>query len=100
METSRPTSHEDPTYLADGVIHYCVRNMPALVPATATHALTNATMPYVAALADHGLEKACHLRPGLVKGRSVGLRQVSDPAVAELFDMDCVDPETIWSSLR
>ena len=55
FETSRPTTHSDPTYEVDGVIHYCVANMPGAVPITSTYALTNATLPYVLALADHGV---------------------------------------------
>src|SRR5690242_6461715 len=58
FETSRPTTHSDPTYEVDGVTHYCVANMPGAVPITATWALTNATLPYVLALADHGTASA------------------------------------------
>ncbi|HEY4277883.1 MAG TPA: alanine dehydrogenase [Conexibacter sp.] len=57
-ETSRPTTHDDPTYVVDGVLHYCVANMPGAVPATSTRALTNATMPYLRALADRGVDAA------------------------------------------
>jgi alanine dehydrogenase len=68
-ETSRPTTHDDPTYVVDGVIHYCVANMPGGVPKTSTHALNNATLPFVLALADKGWRKALdddpHLRNGL-----------------------------------
>ena len=56
FETSRPTTHSDPTYEVDGMLHYCVANMPGAVPITSTYALTNATLPYVLALADHGVE--------------------------------------------
>ena len=64
VETCRPTTHDNPTYVVHGVIHYCVANMPGAVPRTSTFALTNATMPYVKALADKGLEKAAARRPG------------------------------------
>ena len=57
-ETSRPTTHSEPTYVVDGVIHYCVANMPGAVPVTSTNALTNATLPYVEAIADRGLAEA------------------------------------------
>jgi alanine dehydrogenase len=68
-QTSRPTSHSAPTYLDEGVIHYCVPNMPGAVPATSTVALTSATLPYIQALADKGLEGALHADPGLAAGR-------------------------------
>ena len=63
FETSRPTTHGDPTYEVDGIIHYCVTNMPGAVPITSTYALTNATLPYVLALADHGVAEAARARP-------------------------------------
>ena len=65
FETSRPTTHAEPTYVLDGVIHYCVTNMPGAVPRTSTFALTNATLPYVRALADHGWRQAIAKDPGL-----------------------------------
>ena len=57
FETSRPTTHSDPTYEVDGITHYCVANMPGAVPITSTYALTNATMPYVLKLAEHGVTR-------------------------------------------
>ena len=63
-ETSQPTTHTDPVYVVDGVIHYCVANMPGAVPITSTKALTNATLPYVEAIADHGLARGGRARPG------------------------------------
>src|SRR6186997_3077476 len=68
FETSRPTTHDNPTYEVDGIIHYCVANMPGAVPVTSTFALTNATLPYAIALADHGLEGAIEELPGLRPG--------------------------------
>ena len=63
FETSRPTTHRDPTFEVDGITHYCVANMPGAVPITSTHALTNATLPYAIALADHGVAGAIEQRP-------------------------------------
>jgi alanine dehydrogenase len=83
FETSRPTTHRDPTFEVDGVIHYCVANMPGAVPITSTNALTNATMPYALALADHGLEEAISLDPGLRPGVNVAYGRVTHPAVAD-----------------
>ena len=86
FETSRPTTHSDPTYDVDGVLHYCVANMPGAVPITSTYALTNATLPYVLALADHGLG-AVTRDPGLRLGVNVAGGQVSHAAVAQSLDM-------------
>ena len=83
FETSRPTTHQDPTFEVDGVIHYCVTNMPGAVPITSTYALTNATLPYVLALADHGVAEAARRDPGLKLGVNVAAGQVTHPAVAE-----------------
>jgi alanine dehydrogenase len=86
FETSRPTTHSDPTYEVEGVLHYCVANMPGAVPITSTHALTNATLPYVLALADHGLGAVAR-DPGLRLGVNVAGGQVTHPAVAQSLDM-------------
>ena len=75
FETSRPTTHSDPTYEVDGITHYCVANMPGAVPITSTYALTNATMPYVLDLADVGVAAAAQANPGLVPGVNVVGRQ-------------------------
>ena len=83
FETSRPTTHSDPTYEVDGIVHYCVTNMPGAVPVTATYALTNATLPYVMALAEHGVAGAVTTVPGLELGVNVARGQVTHPAVAE-----------------
>ena len=83
FETSRPTTHQDPTYEVDGITHYCVANMPGAVPITSTQALTNATMPYAVALADHGVEEAISRDPGLRPGVNVAAGRVTHPAVAE-----------------
>ena len=71
FETSRPTTHTDPTYEVDGVTHYCVANMPGAVPITSTFALTNATMPYVVKLADEGVHAALARDPGFLAGLNV-----------------------------
>jgi alanine dehydrogenase len=83
FETSRPTTHTDPVYEVDGVTHYCVANMPGAVPVTSTFALTNATLPYVLALADDGLVGALEKVPGLKPGVNVAAGKVTHPAVAE-----------------
>jgi alanine dehydrogenase len=83
FETSRPTTHSDPVYEVDGVTHYCVANMPGAVPVTSTFALTNATLPYVLALADHGLAGAIQRMPGLKAGVNVMDGKVTHEAVAE-----------------
>jgi alanine dehydrogenase len=83
FETSRPTTHSDPTYHVDGITHYCVANMPGAVPITATHALTNATLPYVLSLADLGVRGALAADPGLALGVNVAGGRIVHPAVAE-----------------
>jgi alanine dehydrogenase len=88
FETSRPTTHSDPVYEVDGITHYCVTNMPGAVPVTSTFALTNATLPYVLALADHGVKEALARDPGLRPGVNVADGKVTHPAVAEAVGMD------------
>jgi alanine dehydrogenase len=87
-ETSRPTTHSDPVYEVDGVIHYCVANMPGAVPITATKALTNATLPYVEAIADHGLAEAVARDPALARGVNVLHGRVTYEAVADAHGLD------------
>ncbi|HEU5105446.1 MAG TPA: alanine dehydrogenase [Solirubrobacterales bacterium] len=93
FETSRPTTHRDPTFEVDGITHYCVANMPGAVPITSTHALTNATLPYALALADHGVAEAIRRDPGLRLGVNVAGGKVTHPAVAEGVGMDYVPVE-------
>jgi alanine dehydrogenase len=83
FETSRPTTHSDPTYEIDGVTHYCVANMPGAVPITSTYALTNATLPYVLQVADEGVATAARQNPGLAKGVNVVDGKVTYKPVAE-----------------
>jgi alanine dehydrogenase len=86
-ETSRPTSHRAPTYVEEGVVHYCVANMPGAVPHTATYALTNATLSYALALADHGFDEAVARDPALRRGVNVADGTVRHPGVAEAFGL-------------
>ncbi len=97
FETSRPTTHSDPVYEVDGVTHYCVANMPGAVPVTATFALTNATLPYMLALADLGLEGAIEAMPGLSPGVNVAQGKVTHPAVAEGTGMEYTPVEDVLS---
>jgi alanine dehydrogenase len=97
FETSRPTTHSDPVYEVDGVTHYCVANMPGAVPVTSTFALTNATLPYVLALADLGLEGAIEDLPGLRPGVNVAQGKVTHPAVAEGTGMEYTPVEDVLS---
>ncbi|HZL56871.1 MAG TPA: alanine dehydrogenase, partial [Bryobacteraceae bacterium] len=83
FETSRPTTHTDPIYFVDNVLHYCVSNMPAAVPHTSTFGLTNATFPYLRALANKGLEGACAGNPGLCEGVNTFRGEVTYRGVAE-----------------
>jgi len=93
FETSHPTTHHEPTFEVDGIIHYCVANMPGAVPITSTHALTNATLPYAIALADRGVARAIRHDPGLRPGVNVASGVVTHPAVAEGVGVDCVPVE-------
>jgi alanine dehydrogenase len=83
FETSRPTTHSDPVYVVDGVTHYCVSNMPGAVPITSTFALTNVTLPYVEAIAEHGVREAISRYPALARGVNVLDGKITYEAVAE-----------------
>jgi len=87
FETSRPTTHSDPTYEVDGITHYCVTNMPGAVPITSTYALTNATLPYLMELAERGVGEALERNPGLRMGLNVDAGRITHPAVAEALGM-------------
>lgn len=93
VETIRPTTHEDPVYVIDGVIHYGVANMPAGVPRTSTLALTNATFPYALQLANKGWKTALCENPALAKGLNIVDGKVVYPAVAEAFGLPCGSPD-------
>jgi len=87
FETSHPTTHAEPTFLVDGVIHYCVANMPGAVPRTSALALTNATLPYVRALADLGWQAAFRRDPGLAAGLNVHAGQITHEVVAKALGL-------------
>ena len=87
FETSHPTTHANPIYEVDGIVHYCVANIPGAVPYTSTLALTNATMPYVLKLADLGWEKACREDAGLAAGLNIIEGEIVFPAVGEAFGL-------------
>ncbi|MFD2033948.1 alanine dehydrogenase [Belliella marina] len=87
IETCKPTTHENPTYVIDDVVHYCVANMPGAVPYTSTLALTNATLPYAIQLADKGWKKAAQENPELVPGLNVIHGDIVYKAVAEAFGL-------------
>jgi alanine dehydrogenase len=91
VETIRPTSYSHPTYTQYGVLHYAVPNIPGGVPRTATHALTNATLPWALAIADQGLAKAVSANRALARGVNIAEGHVVHPAVAETFRLRAVD---------
>ncbi|HEU4564268.1 MAG TPA: alanine dehydrogenase [Gemmatimonadaceae bacterium] len=93
VETIKPTTHENPTYEVDGVIHYGVANMPGAVPRTSTMALTNATLPYAIQLANKGWKKACRENESLRKGLNIVDGTVVYPAVAEAFGLPYESPD-------
>ncbi len=88
FETSRPTSHGDPVYMVDDIVHYCVTNMPGAVPLTSTMALTNATLPYTKIIADKGWQQAARDDQGISKGLNIVLGKVTHQGVAKAFGMD------------
>jgi alanine dehydrogenase len=92
FETSRPTTHSDPTYEVDGILHYCVANMPGAVPVTSTRALTNATMPYILKIADRGPLEAIAADPGIAAGVNVVGGHLTEQAVAK-------DQDAEWTPL-
>jgi alanine dehydrogenase len=87
-ETTKPTTHSDPTYIVDGIVHYGVANIPGAVGRTSTFALANATLPYVIRLASKGYKAACAADPGLALGINVQEGRVTNKPVAETFGMD------------
>ncbi len=95
IETTKPTTHEQPTYLVDGILHYAVANMPGGVPRTSTLALTNATFPYAKRLAKLGWKQACRQDPALELGLNVVEGKVAYPGVAEAFGLPVVDSKTL-----
>ncbi|MEM7226562.1 MAG: alanine dehydrogenase [Pseudomonadota bacterium] len=94
-ETSRGTTHADPTYVEEGVVHYCVTNMPGAVARTSTFALNNATLPFTLALADKGYKKALADDPHLMNGLNVAYGKVTYQAVAEAHGLDFIEPQKV-----
>ena len=88
FETSHPTTHSEPTYVVDDIVHYAVANIPGAVPFTSTMALTNSTLPYTVALADKGWQKACKDDPALAQGLNVVEGKVTYKAVADVFGLE------------
>lgn len=86
-ETSRPTTHSNPVYVDEGIVHYCVTNIPGAVPVTSTYGLTNATLPYVLELADHGIRQALQRNPALARGLNLMDGQIVYHALAETFGL-------------
>jgi alanine dehydrogenase len=95
IETCKPTTHENPTYIIDDIVHYCVANMPGAVPYTSTLALTNATLPYALKLANLGWKKACKDYEDLQKGLNVVQGKVVYKAVADAFSLPYVDVKEV-----
>lgn len=100
IETARPTTHSDPVYEVDGVTHYCVANMPGGVPITSTKALTNATLPYVEAIAEHGLAGAVARDPALARGVNVLGGKITHAAVAEAHGLEFTPLEDALPALQ
>ncbi|MCX6350472.1 MAG: alanine dehydrogenase [Bacteroidetes bacterium] len=100
IETCKPTTHEDPTYVVDGIIHYCVANMPGAVPYTSTIALTNATLPYAILLANKGWEKACTENKELRNGLNIVGGDIVYPAVAETFGLPMKSLDLVMNSRK
>ena len=88
IETSKPTTHDDPVYVVDGIIHYCVANMPGAVSLTSTKALINATLPYALDIADKGYKKAAKENPEIARGINIIKGKVTHKGVAEAFDLE------------
>ncbi len=95
FEDSRPTTHDDPTFLVHDTVFYCVANMPGAVPRTSTNALTNATMPYVLRLADKGWQAACEADPALAKGLSTHEGSLLSEQVTTDLDLPFTDPASL-----
>ena len=95
FETSRPTTHQQPTYEVEGIVHYCVANMPGAVPLTSTMALTNATLPYAATIAGKGWKQAALSNPGIKEGINIASGLVTYRGVAEAFGLECTPVDEV-----
>jgi alanine dehydrogenase len=93
VETCRPTTHSQPTFIEEDIVHYCVTNMPGAVAGTSTFALTNVTASYVLKLANMGYDQAMKEDTGMRSGLNIALGKVVLPAVADLFGLPCTAPE-------
>jgi alanine dehydrogenase len=100
VETSRMTTHSDPTYVEQGVVHYCVGNMPGAVPNTSTYALTNVTLPYALSIAALGLEEAARRDPALALGVNVYQGQVTNAGVAEAHSLPFTELDRLIDGMR
>jgi alanine dehydrogenase len=100
FETSRPTTHSEPTYVVDGVVHYCVANMPGAVPKTSTWALNHATLPYARQLAGRGIRAALMDDAGLLAGLNVAAGQVTEASVASTLSYEYVEPMLALAEVR
>ena len=99
FETSRPTTHGAPTYTVDGVLHYCVANMPGAVPLTSTVALTNATLPYAVAIANKGWEQVAQDDPSIKAGINIACGKITYQSVAEAFGLDYTAVDELLASM-
>jgi alanine dehydrogenase len=95
IETTRPTTHDDPVYKIDDIIHYCVANMPGAVALTSTIALTGATLPYGLAIAGKGIEAACKARADLKRGINTYKGKCTHKDVASAFGLEYVNPDAL-----
>ncbi len=100
FETSRPTTHGSPTYIVDGVLHYCVANMPGAVPLTSTVALTNATLPYAVAIANKGWQQVAQDNPAIKAGINVACGKVTYQGVAEAFDLEYTSVDSLLEAAK
>jgi alanine dehydrogenase len=99
VETTRPTTHANPTFVRYGVVHYCVSNMPAAVPRTSTFALTNTTLAFAAEIADKGVARALEENPTLARGLNVAAGKVVHPAVGAALRLPVHDLEEVIGTL-
>ena len=95
FESSKPTTHADPIFEENGIVHYCVSNMPGAVPLTSTIALTNSTLPYALTIADHGWQRAAQADPGICEGLNVVSGEITCEGVAAAFDLPLTDPQQL-----
>ena len=95
VETCKPTTHKDPTFIVDDILHYCVSNMPGAVPHTSTLALTNITLPYINSMVSLGVEKALAADNSLLNGLNMYKKHITHEGVASTFNIDYIDPSEL-----